>query len=166
MITYIYSPRQKISDLRDPCSSETVHLCPLSRAQLLVFRQARDNFHFSVFWKRVCIINLGGSGCVRTDDRGGGVTINHEDESTTSSWDLQTSPGRSSNVRQGTSHRIHHDCGPWSPGARPYNSGTTENILHWICHQLVMKMFSHWEIYDTFSVPRNYIACYLNWWCN
>ena len=117
MITYIYSPRQKISDLRNPCSSETVHLCPLSREQLLVFRQARDNFHFSVFWKCVCIINLGGSGCVRTEDRGGGVTINHQDEE----HDIELG---SSNIsrqifKRQTSHRIHHDCGRWSPGAWP-----------------------------------------------
>ena len=137
MITYIYSPRQKISDLRDPCSSETVHLCPLSRAQLLVFRQCRDNFHFSVFWKHVCIINLGGSGCVRTEDRGGGVTINHQ-ELGSSNISRQIFKRQTGDLTPNTSRLW--PVVPWCHGP---NSGTTENILHWICHQLVMKMFSH-----------------------
>ena len=112
MITYIYSPPTE--NIWSPwsvsiSSNETVHLCPLSRAQLLVFRQCRDNFHFSVFWKCVCIINLGGSGCVRTDDRGGGVTINHQE--------LGSSNISRQIFKRQTSHRIHHDCGRWSPGA-------------------------------------------------
>ena len=96
MITYIYSPPTE--NIWSPWSvfifHETVHWCPLSRALLLVFRQGRDHFHFLVFWKCVCIINLGGSVCVRTEDKGGGLTINHEDEEHDTelrSSDLQTS---------------------------------------------------------------------------